>query len=307
MPAWRRYGLPLALLAGAALPFVIPGNFRHNVMAQMAAMGIAALGLNLLVGVAGQVSLGHGAFMSIGGYTTAFLTLKAGLPIGAGVAAGGLVAAAVGFLMGLPALRLHGHFLALATLSFGAAVPQIALKWDTVTGGAMGLSPPKFPSDRVAYWIILLVLAALVWVADNILQTKPGRALLALRDSDIAAQAMGVNLAAAKTAIFAVSAFYAGTAGALATHLAGFISPADFGILISFQLLASIVVGGLASIPGSIYGAVLLTWVPFQFSRAKGWASTIEGLAIIAVVMFLPYGLASLGRRWKEVRRRAAA
>jgi branched-chain amino acid transport system permease protein len=276
-------------------------------MALVAAYAISAIGLNLLVGVAGQISLGHGAFMAIGGYTTAFVTLGAGLPAWLGVPLGGLLAAGVGFLLGLPALRLQGHFLALATLSFGVAVPQVALKWDRVTGGAMGLSPPKFPTDQAAYWTGLALLALLAWVASNILGSRPGRALLALRDSEVSAQAMGVNLARAKTGIFALSSFYAGIAGALATHVSGFISPADFNLLTSFALLSSIVVGGLASIPGSILGAALITALPFVFSRTNGWASTIEGLAIIAIVMFLPYGLSSLGRKLREVRRRVAA
>ncbi|MFZ5825554.1 MAG: branched-chain amino acid ABC transporter permease [Bacillota bacterium] len=304
----KRYWFPVAAFAiAAALPFLIQGSYRHNVMALMGVYAIAALGLNLLVGISGQISLGHGAFMSIGGYTAAFLTLKAGMPIWVGVPVAGLVSAVVGFLLGLPALRLHGHFLALATLSFGAAIPQIALKWQSVTGGAMGLMPPKFPSDRIAYWAVLGVLAVLVWVAHNLLESRPGRALRGVRDSEVAAQSMGVNLAVAKTSVFALSAFYAGVAGALATHLSGFISPTDFGILISFQLLAAIVVGGLASIPGSIAGAVLVTFLPFAFSRSKGWAATVEGFAIIGIVMFLPYGLASLWQKIKEVSRRAAA
>jgi branched-chain amino acid transport system permease protein len=301
---WRRYRVPaVALVGAAALPLLVPGGFFHaiglnvNAMALIVANAIAAVGLNLLVGVAGQISLAHGAFMAIGGYTTAYLTLEAGLPPWLGVPLGGLVAAVVGFLLGLPALRLHGHFLALATLSFGAAVPQVALKWDAVTGGAMGLSPAGFPSDLAAYWTSLAVLAVLAWVADNLVHSRPGRALLALHESEVAAQAMGVNLARAKTGVFALSAFYAGVAGALSTHRAGFISPLDFNLLTSFQLLAAIVVGGLASITGSIAGAMLLTYLSFAFSRSLGLASTIEGLAIIAVVVFLPQGLSSLGRR----------
>ena len=136
MSVWRRYGVPVAALAAAAaLPLVIGGSFAHNVLALIAAYSSSAIGLTLLVGVAGQISLGHGAFMAIGGYTAAILRLKAGLPPWLGVPLGGLVAAAVGFLRGLPALRLSGHFLALATLGFGAAVPEVALKWDRLTGG----------------------------------------------------------------------------------------------------------------------------------------------------------------------------
>jgi len=300
---WPAVGFGLA----AALPFVITGSYRHNIMALMLVYAIAAVGLNLLVGIAGQISMGHGAFMLIGGYTSAILTLKAGLPLWLSIPAAGVAAALVGFVLGLPALRLHGHFLALATLSFGVAIPQIAMKWGSVTGGAMGLSPKGFASDRIAYWTVLGVLALLVWVADNLLRSRPGRALRAVRDSEVVALSMGISLVWAKTSIFALSAFFAGVAGALGTHLAGFINPTDYNMLISFQLLATVVVGGLGSIPGSIAGAVLVTFLPFAFSRSKGWASTIEGLAIIGIVIFLPYGLASLVQKLRGVRRRAAS
>jgi branched-chain amino acid transport system permease protein len=285
------------VLVAAALPLVITGNFQRNVMGLMAAYALAAIGLNLLVGIAGQISLGHGAFMLIGGYTTAILTVKAGLPPPIGVLAAALVTGLVGILLGLPALRLRGHFLALATLSFGAAIPQIALKWEAVTGGATGLSPMTFPSDVVGYWVILVSLVVATWLAYNVVRTRPGRALRALRETEVAAQAMGVNLAVAKTGIFSMSAVYAGVAGALITHLTGYISPSAFGLLVSFQLLASIVVGGLGSIPGAIIGAALITWLPFAASRTQGLASVVEGAAIIAIVLFLPAGLISLRRR----------
>jgi ABC-type branched-subunit amino acid transport system ATPase component/ABC-type branched-subunit amino acid transport system permease subunit len=281
---------------------VLSGNFQRNLMALLAAYALAALGLNLLVGIAGQISLGHGAFMMIGGYTAAILTVKAGLPPFVGVLAAGLFTAVVGWLLGLPALRLRGHFLALATLSFGTALPQVALKWDPVTGGAFGLSPTKFPSDLAAYWVIALVLGVCTWVSYNLVSSRPGRALLALRESEVAAQAMGVNLALAKTGIFAFSAMYAGLAGALATHLSGYISPNSFSLAVSFQLLASIVVGGLGSIGGSILGALLVAWLPFAASRTQGLASVVEGLAIIAIVIFLPRGIASLLERWRSRR-----
>jgi branched-chain amino acid transport system permease protein len=285
------------VVVAAALPLVLSGNFQRNLMALLATYALAALGLNLLVGVAGQISLGHGAFMMIGGYTTAILSVKAGLPPWLGVIAGALLAAVVGWLLGLPALRLRGHFLALATLSFGTALPQVALKWESVTGGAFGLLPRSFPSDLVGYWVIMLALGGLTWVAYNLVGSRPGRALLALRETEVAAQAMGVNLALAKTGIFAFSAMYAGLAGALATHLSGYISPSAFGLGVSFQLLASIVVGGLGSISGAILGALLVAWLPFAASRTQGLASVVEGLAIIGIVMFLPRGFSSLLER----------
>jgi branched-chain amino acid transport system permease protein len=278
----------------AVLPLVFSGNFQRNLMALLAAYALAALGLNLLVGIAGQISLGHGAFMMIGGYTAAILTAKAGLPPFVGILAAGVVTAIVGWLLGLPALRLRGHFLALATLSFGTALPQVALKAEGVTGGAFGLSPTKFPSDLVAYWIIAAVLVVFTWLSYNLVSSRPGRALLALRESEVAAQAMGVNLALAKTGIFAFSAIYAGLAGALATHLSGYINPNAFSLAVSFQLLASIVVGGLGSIGGSILGALLVAWLPFAASRTQGLASVVEGLAIIGIVMFLPRGFVNL-------------
>ena len=287
------------IVIAAVLPLVLSGNFQRNLMALLAAYALAALGLNLLVGIAGQISLGHGAFMMIGGYVAAILTVKAGLPPFVGVIAAGLFTAVVGWLLGLPALRLRGHFLALATLSFGTALPQVALKWDPVTGGAFGLSPTRFPSDLVAYWVIALVLGVFTWASYNLVRSRPGRALLALRESEVAAQAMGVNLALAKTGIFAFSAMYAGLAGALATHLSGYISPNSFSLAVSFQLLASIVVGGLGSIAGSILGALLVAWLPFAASRTQGLASVVEGLAIIGIVMFLPRGVASLLQRTK--------
>jgi branched-chain amino acid transport system permease protein len=293
--------LPAALLIlAAALPLVVTGNFGRDVLGLMAAYALAAIGLNLLVGIAGQISLGHGAFMLIGGYTTAILTVKLELPWIVGVIAAALVTVVIGVLLGLPALRLRGHFLALATLSFGSAIPQLALKWEDVTGGAFGLKPPKFVGDDVGYWVILIVLAVGTWLAYNIVQSRPGRALLALRETEVAAQAMGVNLATSKTGIFALSAAYAGVAGALATHLSGYISPSSFNLLVSFQLLASIVVGGLGSLPGAIVGAALVTWLPFAASRTQGLASVVEGGAIILIVLFLPAGLSSASRFWRR-------
>jgi ABC-type branched-subunit amino acid transport system ATPase component/ABC-type branched-subunit amino acid transport system permease subunit len=290
----------LILALAAALPLVVTGNFGRNVLGLMAGYALAAIGLNLLVGISGQISLGHGAFMLIGGYTTAILSVKLDVPWLLGVIAAAIVTGLIGFLLGLPALRLHGHYLALATLSFGTAIPQLALKWEDVTGGAFGLKPPKFSDDAVGYWVILAFLAIGTWLAYNIVQSRPGRALLALRETEVAAQAMGVNVAIAKTGIFTLSAAYAGVAGALVTHLSGYISPLSISPLVNFQLLAAIVVGGLGSLPGSIIGGALVTWLPFAASRTPGLASVVEGAAIILIVLFLPQGLSSASRFFRR-------
>lgn len=312
MPAWRRLGIPAAVLAGLSLlpPLVVgDDSYGYYVLNLIAIYAIAAIGLNLLIGVAGLISLGHAAFMAIGAYTSALLTIKAGWPIWLSLPAAAVVTGGVGLLLGLPALRLYGHFLALATLSFGVAVPQIILKWDGLTGGAMGLLPPKpafgplvLDSEREVYYLVLALGAFLVWVAYNVLNSRPGRALKALRDSEVAARSMGINLAWYKTGAFALSAVYAGVAGALYGHLVGFIDPQSFNILISFQLIAMVVVGGLGSIPGAIYGAVLLTWLPLKLSRLQGLTAVIEGSIIILIVLFLPWGLASIPQRLRALR-----
>lgn len=315
-PAVRARLLPLAGCAAlVALPWLFPSStYFHYILALTAVYGIAALGLNLLIGVAGQISLGHAAFMAIGAYTSALLTLKAGLPFPAGMAGAAVVSAAVGLLMGLPALRLHGPYLALATISFGAAVPEVLLKWERLTGGHAGLLPAKpaigplrVQSEASMYVLALAVAAVIVWLTANLLRSCWGRAWRALREAEIAAQSMGVNLALAKTSAFAISAAYAGVAGGLYAHLVGFISPFDFNLFISAQLLAMIVLGGLGSIAGAMTGAAALTALLQMMSRTKGWSLIAEGAAIVFVVWFMPLGLAGLGRHAQLWWRRCAA
>lgn len=310
MPAWlSRLKAPALVALLLLLPVLIGRSTYVNYMlALITVYAIVAIGLNLLTGVAGQVSIGHAAFMAIGAYTSALLTMKAKLPFPIALLAAAIVAGAAGFLLGLPALRLQGHFLALATLSFGVVIPQVLLKWDKVTGGHMGLMPPKpslfglaLKTEAQQYYFILCLALLLGWFAQNLVRSKPGRALIALRDSELAAQSMGVNRALYRTLAFAISAAYAGVGGSLYAHLVGFINPFDFNISISFQLLAMVVVGGLGSIVGAVDGAILLTLIPQLFSRVRGLTSAIEGAAIILVVMFAPQGLASLGRRAREL------
>ena len=287
------------------LPVLVPGSgYLHYLVALMAIWGIGALGLNLLIGVAGQISLGHAGFMAIGSYTTALLASKVGVNFVVALLGAALVTGAVGFLMGLPALRLHGHYLALASISFGAAVPEIVLQWDTLTGGHAGvlvsrpaLGPWELATERHMYYMAWGATFILMGIAANLLRSRVGRALMILRESDVLAQALGINLVTYKTLAFTVSAVYAGIAGGLYAYLVGFISPFDFTLTSSIGLLAMIVCGGLASVPGSVLGAAALTGLLQTFSRMPGWLSIIEGAIIVLFAMFLPGGLVSIPAR----------
>lgn len=301
---------PLSLLMRAALlvlllllPLLATGSTYFSYMLNLTMVYcMAALGLTLLIGISGQISLGHAAFMAIGAYTSGLLTAKLQVPFPVALAGASLVSGGVGYLMGLPALRLHGPYLALATISFGTALPELLAKWEGLTGGHAGLLVPRptlgplVLQDEVAlYYLNLPILLGMVWFALNLLRSRYGRAWQSLRESEIAAQSMGVNLAQAKTSAFALSAVYAGVAGALYAHLVGFISPIDFNAFMSFQLLAMIVVGGIASIPGSLVGATTLTVLLAVLSRTQGWSLIVEGALIIATVWFLPGGMVSIG------------
>jgi branched-chain amino acid transport system permease protein len=299
-------GLVVLLVIACALPFVL-GNYRVFQLTLALAYAIALLGLNMLTGYNGQISLGHGAFFAIGAYTAAVLMDKAGWPYWATIPVAGFVCLVAGFLFGLPALRLEGLYLALATFALGVAMPQI-LKHKSLehwTGGAMGVviikpeAPPGVPLDQdqwlyffTLFWAVLLFFAG--W---NLLRGRVGRALVAIRDQPIAAQAMGVNTAMYKSLTFGVSALYTGVAGALSAIAVQFASPDSFSVFLSLTLLVGVVVGGLASISGAVYGALFIQFIPNiadQISRAAPWA--IYGVFLIGFMYLMPTGVAGLVR-----------
>jgi branched-chain amino acid transport system permease protein len=310
-------GLALVLVLACALPFFV-ANYRVFQMTLVLAYAIALLGLNMLTGYNGQISLGHGAFYAIGAYTAAILMDKAGWPYWATVPVAGAICFAAGFLFGLPALRLEGLYLALATFALGVAMPQI-LKHKAIehwTGGVQGITivKPDAPEwtglsqDRWLYFFCLawvLVLFVLGW---NLLRGRIGRAMVAVRDQPIAAQAMGVNTAMVKSLTFGVSALYTGVAGALAAIAVQFVAPDSFNFLLSITLLTGVVIGGLASISGAFFGAVFIQFVPNvadEISKAAPWA--IYGIVLIAFMYAMPTGVAGFVRlaRARLARRRA--
>lgn len=321
----RRVWLGLLLVACLVAPFFL-SSYMVYLLSLLAIYSIVAIGLNILMGYAGQISVGHTGFFAIGAYASAIGMLRLGLPFWVSVPLAGLVSAAIGFLLGVPALRLSGFYLAVATLGFGIAVPLVILNTQSISGGHMGLNPPRpsafgfqFSSDLSYFYIAFGSLLLLLAVACWLLSTKAGRAWVALRDSETAAQAMGINLAYYKTLAFAVSGFYTGIAGALNGHLITSIQPEGYTFTQSIQFLTFIVVGGMASLPGSIMGVVFLTVVqqllsfgfPGLESRFKDLPAIMYGLFLILCVMFLPGGLAGIVGKaqdliWRAQGRRAA-
>ncbi|WP_233151878.1 branched-chain amino acid ABC transporter permease [Pelomonas sp. KK5] len=308
----RRLVLLLALIALAcALPFML-ANYRVFQLTLALVYAIALLGLNMLTGYNGQISLGHGAFYAIGAYTAAILMDKAGMHYALTVPIAGLVCGIAGFLFGLPALRLEGLYLSLATFALGVVMPQL-LKYKALehwTGGAMGITidkpnPPdwllaagvELSQDQWLYFVVLAWLLLLFWLGANLLDGRIGRAMVAIRDQPIAARAMGVDTARVKTMTFGVSALYTGIAGALGAIVVQFVAPDSFSVFLSITLLVGIVVGGLASIPGAIYGALFIQFVPNladQISKAAPWA--IYGVMLIVFMVLMPGGVAGLVR-----------
>ena len=279
------------------LPKLTSISYYIYLMALAGVYTIMAVSLTLLTGISGQISIGHGALMAIGAYSSALLTTKLDFPFLLALIAAGLITSLLGLLFGFPALRLEGHFLALATLGLAVAVPGIVTKWESLTGGSYGIHLSKLTIfDYVMevqdkYYIILLVCALVIWGVTNLLKTNPGRALIALRDSEIAARAMGINIIYYKVAAFALSSFIAGLAGSLYAHLIGYISPQDFSGMVSINILLMIVIGGTTSIPGAVLGAVYMTIMPELTSRTKGLGMAVNGGLVILLILFLPNGL----------------
>jgi branched-chain amino acid transport system permease protein len=298
--------LAIAFALACALPFFL-GNYRVFQLTLVLAYAIALLGLNMLTGYNGQISLGHGAFYAIGAYTAAILMDKLGLPYWATIPIAAAVCFVVGFLFGLPALRLEGLYLALATFALGVAMPQI-LKHEGLahwTGGSQGVvivkpDPPEWSGVSQDQWLYFFTLAWVVVffvVAWNLLRGRIGRAMVAIRDQPIAAQAMGVNTSLVKSLTFGVSALYTGAAGALGAIAIQFVAPDSFGIFLSITLLVGVVIGGLASISGAFFGAVFIQFIPNiadQISKAAPWA--IYGVVLIAFMYAMPTGVAGFVR-----------
>ncbi len=311
------FWIAVLLLAACALPFLV-SNYRVFQFSMVLSYAIALVGLNILTGYSGQISLGHGAFLAIGAYTTAILMDRYDMPYWATLPISGAVCLVVGFLFGLPALRLEGHYLALATFALAVALPQL-LKFKHLeewTGGVQGIVIMKpdplitsfaglsINADRWLYFFSLLVALIMFIVAWNLLRGRIGRALMAIRDQPIAAASMGINTPYYKSLAFGVSALYTGVAGSLSAILVAFVAPDSFTVFLSITLMVGMVIGGVATLPGAIFGAAFVQFIPNvadQISKAAPWA--IYGVLLIGFMYVMPSGIyGALRLAWARLR-----
>jgi branched-chain amino acid transport system permease protein len=311
----------LVLLLGS-VPF-IAGSYTLYVINNIGIAAIAAIGLNILIGYTGQISLGHGAFFGVGAYTAAILATKMGSPFWLSVLAAGGVTALVGMVFGIPSVRLKHLYLCIATLAGQFIIEYILMNWEGLTNGSQGiilrgatLFGLDISGDQSFFWVVFVCLAIMCWMAVNLIRSRYGRAFIAIRDNDLAAEGMGIPVFRYKLLAFGISSFYAGFAGGLWAYYTTSITPEPFTIFLSIQYIAMIIIGGLASISGSVFGAIFIIMLNEILSRVteyimnvgmlSGIALTVAplrefvfGLAIVLFLIFEPRGLAVV---WRVVR-----
>jgi branched-chain amino acid transport system permease protein len=315
-----RWATVAFLVALAAVP-AVASTYWLDVLNRIAIASIAAVGLNILTGFTGQISLGNAAFLAVGAYATAALADRAGLPFVVTIPVAGAVSALVGMVFGVPSLRLKGLYLAMATLAAHFIVEFVANHWDSVTGGVNGISVPAaslgpivLDSDAKLFYLAVPLAAFLALFAKNLFRTRTGKAFVAIRDQDISAEVIGVRVFRYKLLSFGVSSFYVGVAGALLAYQARIISPENFPISLAIDQLGMIIIGGLGSVQGSIFGAAFITLLPEILRLATGELSAqfpgltglfaplrtgLFGLVIVLFLVFEPDGLAA---RWRLIK-----
>ena len=292
---------------------------------QIAYYGIAALGLNILVGFTGQISLGHSAFFGFGAFMSAYLSGRHGVPVALSIPAAGIATGLLGVIVGLPAGRLKGLYLAIATLASQFVLQDFFSRATWFTGGASGANAPSFSlfgfvlsGDRSYYYVVLFYLVVMYVFAANLMRTRDGRAMVALRDHYLSAEVMGINLTYYRILAFGISSFYAGVGGALMAHYIGFVSAEAFDLLLSINFLAMVIIGGLGSVMGSLMGAVFILFLPefmqgiVRMVQGMGLgqgASFTDGLAYLkemaiglAIVLFLLFEPEGLAARWRKIK-----
>jgi branched-chain amino acid transport system permease protein len=311
IPTPRTIAALAVLLILVGVPFAL-GNYGYYIIAIIMIYAIVALSLNVLVGMGGQISIGHAGFWALGAYASALSVIKLGLPFLLGVAVGGFVAALFGAVAALPALRVQGHYLAIATLAFALFVQQVLFEWEWLTGGRQGLFVPRpsvfgfeLGSDFSYYYLLLAIFLLLAWVTGNFAKSHSGRSLMALRMSSVAAECCGISRPRHIIIAFAASAFFTGVSGALYGHLLGHLSTETFSLATSLSFLTMAVIGGLHSRGGALLGGAYLALAPEVLRELKDAQMVIYGVLVILCMRFLPGGLISLGPTvWRAVRRR---
>lgn len=297
----------------AAIPLVAPNDFFLDLATKIWVNAIVCIGLNLLLGYAGQISLGHAAFFALGGYASAVLTVRYGISPAFALVAGAVLVGCIAYLIGWAILRLEGHYLAMATLGFGAIFAIILNREIPVTGGPDGIVTPPFTffgfeaaGTLGAYMLSAVGLCAALRISATLVNSRVGRGLRALKDSETAARAAGIDVVRYKNAIFVVSAVFASVAGSLYAHADRFITPAEAGFLRSVEFVAMVVVGGLGSLAGAVVGAGILTVLPQLFSHFDDYRHFLTGALLVGILVFMPSGVVptmqSAWRRFREQR-----
>jgi branched-chain amino acid transport system permease protein len=297
----------LVSVTALALTWIAPG-FRLYQLAIVGTLAVAMLGLNILTGFNGQISLGHGAFVGIGAYTGAILVRDHSLSYPLVLVAAFLVCFVVGCLIGIPALRLPGSSLALITLAFALALPQLIKKYGGLTGGVGGIDPPfdrQFNSpwdgltnDQFRYLFVTFTAIICFWLGWNLVRGRWGLAMMAIRENAVSAASMGVDLARTKVTTFGISAGFAGVAGGLQLVVVGYVNPDQLALALSFTLITGVVVGGLGTVAGAVLGALFVQFLPYYAPQISRAAPSVANGAIIVFVMILsPGGIMGLLRR----------
>lgn len=294
-------GLYVIMAILLVLPFVLPNSFYVDLAIRMAINAVIVLGLNLLIGFAGQISLGHAGFLGIGAYASAVLPTHFGWPPLLAMAAGALVAGLLAALVARPIFKLKGHYLAMATLGLGIIINIVLRNESSLTGGPDGMPVPsmglmglmgwELSGDKHWYWVMALILSISVWASLNLIDSPFGRALRALHGSEVASQVAGVNVVRYKVSIFVISAVFASVMGSVTAHYVGFVTPNYADFFHSIELVTMVVIGGMASVYGSVVGAVLLTALPQALASFEGWETVVFGMILLLCMIFMPKGL----------------
>jgi branched-chain amino acid transport system permease protein len=290
----------IALAAALLLPQML-GPYGNFLLATLLIYSLVALGFTILMGMAGQISIGQVGFWALGAYASALCVVKLHLPFLVGVLAGGVIGAVAGIVVALPALRVQGHYLAIATLAFALLVERGLFEWESLTGGRQGLAVPRpeiggvtISEDQGYVYVLIAIVLLFVWMTGNLRRSHTGQAFLALKMSATAAEAAGINRTTHLILAFALSGFYTGVSGALYGHLIGFLSTETFTLGASLSFLSMAVIGGLNSAVGAILGATYLTLAPELFRELKNAQMVIYGISLIVCMRYLPAGLESV-------------
>lgn len=307
---WVLVGGLLTAVVAIGLPFLI-SDFRTFQFSLALVWAIAVLGLNLLTGYNGQISLGHSAFFGLGAYVAAVLIEDHSWPYLLTLPVAVVVCFVLGYLVGIPALRLEGLYLALLTLGLAVAFPTLLRRFESITGGVQGVNVSSkdlqapgwtgLSQDHYLYYVVLALVAVLFLFARNLMRSRVGRAIVAIRDNEIPAETMGIHLAHYKTMTFAISAAYAGVAGVAYVYIIRFVAPGSFLVLLAINLLAAMVVGGLATVSGAIFGGLFIQFLPFYAQEInQALSGFVYGAMLVVFMLLIPGGFVSLVRKSRD-------